>query len=309
MISSCSQRQKNTVQGYVDGEFIYLAPNFPGNLTELNVERGGQVAKGEQLFKLDQMPELQELQQAQDTVSSAQQKLEDLMRGQRKTVLEGIIAQEKQARADYIFAQQTLWRDQYLYKKGAIGKAKLDDSTSKYRSALQKVNELKANLNEAKLGARVHQIMEQQAIVESNQAKAKQLQWKLEQKTQFAPLNARVFDTFFKEGEYIPSGQPVLALLAAKDIQLIFYLPEPLLSKMRVGHVVSFNCDSCKTKTNATVYYIAPRAEYTPPVIYSQETRHKLMYRIEAHIKPTEAVNYNPGQPVTVYLNFNSEKK
>jgi HlyD family secretion protein len=51
-----------------------------------------------------------------------------------------------------------------------------------------------------------------------------------------------------------------------------------------------------------TVSYISPHAEYTPPVIYSQESRSKLVFMIEAVFDPGTSVNLHPGQPVDVHL-------
>ena len=63
---------------------------------------------------------------------------------------------------------------------------------------------------------------------------------------------------------------------------------------------MALSCDSCPTGLSATISYIAPQAEYTPPVIYSESTRAKFVFLIEARPKPSEAALLNPGQPVTV---------
>ena len=49
-----------------------------------------------------------------------------------------------------------------------------------------------------------------------------------------------------------------------------------------------------------TIRFIAPEAEYTPPVIYSVGSRGKLVFMAEAW--PAEGVTLNPGQPVDVRL-------
>ena len=41
--------------------------------------------------------------------------------------------------------------------------------------------------------------------------------------------------------------------------------------------------------------YISPHAEYTPPVIYSQESRAKLVFMIESVFDPQTAANLHPG--------------
>jgi HlyD family secretion protein len=52
----------------------------------------------------------------------------------------------------------------------------------------------------------------------------------------------------------------------------------------------------------ATVSYIATEPEYTPPVIYSNETRAKLVFMVEARPSVENAGRLRPGQPVAVTL-------
>ena len=84
------------------------------------------------------------------------------------------------------------------------------------------------------------------------------------------------------------------------NIRLIFYIPEEHFSQIKLGHEVTFECDGCQTAQKARITYISPQAEYTPPVIYSRESRAKLVYRIEANLPVKSAMNYHPGQPVQV---------
>ena len=81
-------------------------------------------------------------------------------------------------------------------------------------------------------------------------------------------------------------------------------MPEPLLSQLKLGTRIGFQCDGCKT-TYATITYISPQAEYTPPVIYSRESRGKLVYRVECKMPSEVAVKFHPGQPVDVFLKQN----
>jgi HlyD family secretion protein len=48
------------------------------------------------------------------------------------------------------------------------------------------------------------------------------------------------------------------------------------------------------------VSFIYPQAEYTPPVIYSQDFRAKLIFMVEARFDPDTAKLLKPGQPVDV---------
>jgi HlyD family secretion protein len=52
----------------------------------------------------------------------------------------------------------------------------------------------------------------------------------------------------------------------------------------------------------ATVAFLAPQAEFTPPVIYSKDARAKLVFLVEAKPAAELAMRLHPGQPVDVTL-------
>jgi HlyD family secretion protein len=296
----CSSREG--LQGYLEGEYINLATNYSGILKQLLVLRGDWVKQGQLLFVLDPEPEASQLAQAQAQLAQAQKRLLDLENGQRQTVLESIAAQRDQAAADLVLSTKNLQRYTQLFQQGAISKLTLDEAQATYQRNLNSVNEYKANLAEAKLGARENAIAEQQAAVVAAAAAVKTASWELAQKSVYAPTEGRIFDTFYKVGEFVNNQQPVAALLSPRDIKVIFYIPEPKRSTITIGQVLYFDCDGCKTRGQAKITYISPIAEYTPPVIFSRESRQKLVYRVEAHLPWAEALRFYPGQPVDVYF-------
>jgi HlyD family secretion protein len=97
------------------------------------------------------------------------------------------------------------------------------------------------------------------------------------------------------------AGAPVVELLPPDNILVRFFVPETELGRVHPGDQVSIVCDGCAAPIPARITFIAPQAEYTPPVIYSNETRAKLVFLTEAHPSPQDALKLNPGQPVTVH--------
>jgi HlyD family secretion protein len=114
-----------------------------------------------------------------------------------------------------------------------------------------------------------------------------------------APVDALVENTFYDTGEYVQAGQPVVSLLSPEKIKLRFFVPESDIARARHGATIAYRCDGCAPDQHATIIYVAPRAEYTPPVIYSEAARQKLVFLVEA--KPTgPAPALRPGLPVEV---------
>ena len=70
----------------------------------------------------------------------------------------------------------------------------------------------------------------------------------------------------------------------------------------RIARDGEVRIDGVKNPFVGKVNYISPRAEYTPPVIYSRETRAKLVFMVEFIFDSQAAANLHPGQPVDVQL-------
>jgi HlyD family secretion protein len=135
--------------------------------------------------------------------------------------------------------------------------------------------------------------------VEAAKAALAQAAWRLDQKSVAAPVSGLVHETFFVEGEWVPAGRPVAALLPPGNVKARFYVPETSLSTISVGRDIEIRCDGCPAPLAAKVSYVSNQAEYTPPVLYSKESRAKLLFLVEARL---QGASLRPGQPVDVTL-------
>ncbi len=133
-------------------------------------------------------------------------------------------------------------------------------------------------------------------------AQVRVLREQLANKTVQIPTTGEITEVYFRPGEWVPAGQPVASLLPDDKRRLRFYVPETLLANVRMGQAVEASCDGCASPITATVNLISPQAEYTPPVIYSQGSREKLVFRVEAMPSAQEAPHLRPGLPVEVRL-------
>ena len=121
----------------------------------------------------------------------------------------------------------------------------------------------------------------------------------LSQKTQKSLVDATVEETLFEPGEWVQAGSPVVTLLPPANLKIRFFVPEPELATVATGKKVQIRRDGAAGLVDATVSYISPRAEFTPPVIYSRESRLKLVFLCEARMVSTN-ITLHPGQPVEV---------
>jgi HlyD family secretion protein len=136
--------------------------------------------------------------------------------------------------------------------------------------------------------------------MESREAQLATAAWNLSQKCQSAPRAGVVFDTLYREGEWIPAARPVVAILPPENIKVRFFVPEARVGALHLGDRVRVFVDGVAQSLEGQVSFISPEAEYTPPVIYSRDNRTKLVFMIEAEFTPQIARNLHPGQPVDV---------
>ena len=93
----------------------------------------------------------------------------------------------------------------------------------------------------------------------------------------------------------------VISMLPDGAVKLKVYVPEASFSSVAVGGHLAVRCDGCPPGLRARISYVSPDPEFTPPVIYSLETRQKLVYLVEARPEG-DASPLKPGQIVDVDL-------
>lgn len=262
--TTCSRHPHTKAQGYIEGRYTYMATSVSGVLQKLLVQRGAMVKQGQMLFVLEEKPEI-------DAYAAAVENLKQSVDARNVII------------ANLSFAKITYQRNKILVAKNAIEQSQLDNAKSNYDALLAQLSQANAN-------------------IAATTAVLQQAKWSKDQKIIYAPTDAIVFDTYFRLGEYTEANQSILSLLAPGDIKAIFYVSEEILGSLTLGEAVSIQCDGCRKAYAGKISFISPTAEYTPPVIYSNETSSKLIYRIEAAVNPEDVYYLHPGQPVVVTI-------
>lgn len=298
---ACAEPGPREFPGYCEAEFVYVAPAISGRLETLAVSDGQSVSAGDRLFELDAEYESQALAAAKAKVAQARDQLADLSKGRRPSRIEAIEAELRQAKSALALSRKQYSRRKQLHADGIASNELLDQARTAYQRDQANVARIEAELATARLAAREDRIQAARAAVQEAEAKRKQAQWRLEQKQGIAPADARVFDTLFDPGEWVMAARPVVSLLAPENLHIRFFVPEPILGKLSVGQPVIAKLDGRTEPVEATISYISPRAEYTPPVIYSDKVRAKLVFQVEA-VPVAGTKGLHPGQPAQVRL-------
>jgi HlyD family secretion protein len=288
-------------QGYADADFVKVGPTQQGLVTAIHVTRGQSVAKGAPLFDQDETSDKAAVEQAAKLLAQAEEQLANLKNGGKPTEIAQAEANLADAEAARDKIRADLARNQTLLKTGAASAQLVDQEVADARSADAKVAVQQAALAQlrAPMG-RPDEIKAQEAAVEAAQAALGMARWRLDQRHVVSPVDGVVADRLAEPGETLAAGAPVVSLLPPENIYVRFFVPEPDLAKVHEGDKVALLCDSCPADLTGSISYIAPQAEYTPPVIYSESTRAKFVFLVEARPRSDEAALINPGQPVTV---------
>lgn len=139
-----------------------------------------------------------------------------------------------------------------------------------------------------------------EAAMRSSQARLNSSQTKLARRKAFSPVSGAIQQIYFRVGELVPAGRPVVALLPPGNMKVRFFIGEATLPKIALDDTIAIQCDGCSGGLTARVSFIARTAEFTPPVIYSLDERNKLVFMVEA--LPEKPDSLRVGQPVTVTL-------
>ena len=302
LLAACGNPQEPALQGYAEGEFVRIAAAFAGTLVRLEVQRGARVETGAALFALEAENEAAARQEAQDRFKRAQAQLENLRKGRRPTEVDAVRAQLAQAQAAADLSATELKRQLDLVSKGFVSRQQLDEARTSVERNKARVDELTAQLATVQLAARPDEIRAAQADASAARAALEQAEWRLRQKTAVSTVSGMVTDTHFVRGEWVGAGQPVVTLLPPGNVKARFFVPEPRLGAVKVGQAVELRCDGCGEPIRALISWIAPQAEFTPPVIYSKDSRAKLVFLVEARPSEADAARLKPGQPLDVTL-------
>ena len=285
--------------GYVEGETTLVGAPQAGRLVSVAAVKGQEVKQGAVLFALDPAQFAAEVARTEAAVTTAKATRDNLLTGKRQQEIDVIRAQIAQAEASLGLAQKELVRASTLATSGTAAQSRLDQAQEQVNSYEQRIAELKASEQVASLPARGTEIDAATSRVSEAEAQLAQAKEKLSDLSPVAPADASVDDVFFKPGEWVAAGQPVVSLLKPSDVTLRFFVPESVLAQAQPGRAIQFKCDGCDGFKSAVISHVASQPEYTPPVIYSESARSKLVYLVEAKPDATDK-QLRPGLPIEV---------
>lgn len=286
-------------QGWVEGKFLFVGPDEPGRLVSLAAKEGEFVAEGFSLFAVESDLQLVEAERAQAALSEAEARLGRAEAAQQRpeeiSVLE---AQRTRAEAALTQSKPELERAKDLVSRGISPQARLDAAKAAFARDEATLTEVNRQIAVARLKSRSEDIEAAKAVVEQARSRLSAAKVSVGRRTVKTPASALVQEVFFRVGEVVPAGKPVVSLLPPGNVRLLFFVPETELARLAPGARVRAICDGCAKDIQATIMFVSAQAEFTPPVIFSRDERKKLVFRAEA--QPDNPMDLRIGLPVWV---------
>jgi HlyD family secretion protein len=283
-------RQERQLSGYIEGDSLFLAAPVAGTVGSLTAQEGDRVAAGAQLFTIDPATLSAQGEQARAQVLSARTQIATAAANAQQAD-----AEANAAAADADRARRDLARLQSVKRDDPAAVASKDIDAA--QATLREANARLAAARQT-AAARRSQIASAQAQESQARGGEREVAIRVGQLAPPAPAAGRIEDVFYRPGEWVAANQPVVSLLPDDRIKIRFYVPEQQVARYRPGKTVRFACDSCASGLTAKISYVSPRPEFTPPVIFSRDSRDRLVFMVEA--MPAKAANLMPGLPVDV---------
>jgi HlyD family secretion protein len=287
--------------GWVEADLLFVGADESGRLTSMAVREGQAVKAGAALFTLQNDIQEADLQQAQGALDEAKARLAKAETAQQRPEEVAVLqAQEARARAALENSEPELERTRKLVERGIAAQARLDQAKAAHDRDRALLLEIRRQIEVARLNARTEDINAAREVVKQAEARLTSAQTRNTQRQVAAPADSAVQEIYFRTGEIVPAGRPVVSLLPPGNLKLRFFVPQSALPAIALGDEVSVQCDGCADGIMAQVTFIARQAEFTPPVIFSSEERAKLVFRVEAIPRKPELLRV--GQPTAISL-------
>ncbi len=295
------------VYGNVDIREVDMAFRLPGRISEIAVDEGDKVQKGDTLAILDPAPLESRIAEADAAIATAEAQLAQLRNGSRPQDIGQGRAKVAAAQAAYDKAQEDVDRREELVAPGAISRDVWQSTVTRRDQAKAQLDEAKQLLSKLEAGARSEEIEAARAQLRQTRAARGSLLVDLGDTRLTAASEGTVTTRAHEPGAMVGAGQTVLTISIDRPLRVRAYVAESDLSRVAPGMAVEVSADGNDTVYKGTIGYISPQAEFTPKTVQTEDLRTDLVYRMRITVSDPDD-GLRQGQPVTVRIPPRQEK-
>jgi len=242
-----------------------------GELTQVLVEEGDRVSKGQPLARLDTRNLQAQRKQLEARLSGALAQLEQLETGPRQEDIAAARARVRNLEKELELKEIQRSRREFLYQEGAISREQRDEFATQEEVLEARLDEAKSELEELLNGTRKEEIAAQRATVQELEASIEDIDVTLSKSVLKAPFNGIVSQRYIDEGTVIQTGQAVIRLVENALPEARIGLPTTMTNNLSIGSSQTVTINS--QEFSATVSAILPEVD---PETRTQEVFLKL---------------------------------
>jgi membrane fusion protein PltH len=291
--------------GNVDLRQVELAFNDSERISEVLVEEGDKVTRGQVLARLETDRLKAQEAAAEAEVAAQLAVVQRLHNGSRPEETAQARANVELAKADQVNAEQQ-WRRLTalagLTAGRAVSQQDIDVAKATMDTAQARLEVALKALDLSIIGPRPEDVAQGEALLRFNQAELDLLRRQLADAQLVSPCDAVVRSRLLEPGEMISPQRPVFDLSITDPKWIRTYVSEPDLGRIHTGMKASISSDSFPGRTlPGWVGFISSVAEFTPKAVQTEELRPGLVYEIRVYVKdPQDEMRL--GMPATVSL-------
>lgn len=319
--------------GRIEGDRFTISSKVPGKIVKLYSREGDRVEEGQVVAKLDDSQIVAKVDQAREAVSTLEARLKaaklslDILRKEVPLIVETARASLIQAKSNRSSsevqakqAEKDALRFERLFRAGAVERHRLEQADlarqvalNQLRSAEESVKTAEKQLAQSLLG--YDRIKAKEAEVEAlsaqlSQAKAtlREAEATLDDMTIRAPVSGIITGRMVDTGEVITAGMPLVDIVNLDRLYLQVYISEKEIGKVRLGLPARIYTDAFPDAFfDATVCYIASRAQFTPKEVQTPDERVKLVFAVRLYLNENPGHRLNPGLPADAIIKWKEE--
>jgi HlyD family secretion protein len=296
LVSHTGRQEGRVLQGYAEGRFRLISPEETGLIVDLAIKEGDHVETGALIARLDDMRETAGLAQAESAAKAAQSRFDDAAAGGREPEIQAAREVLTQAEAAARDAHNDLDRVRPLFARGVSPRSDLDQAEQAVRSADAHVAETRQQLTLIELPARENLLMALDSDARAAEAAVTVARKALNDRAVYAPSPGKIDRVLRRPGEAVGPEAPVARFLPDGDMIAVVFAPETIVSTLTPGERLNVSCDACPAVLSAVITNISSQAEFTPPIIYSDRERSRLVFRVEARFAEAAPPSGTPLQ-------------
>jgi RND family efflux transporter MFP subunit len=230
---------------------VILGFKVSGRLSEIPVDLGSSVQKGQTIAKLDTTDFELRVRQAEAALQQARVRLGLSPEDPDFSVDIVNTAVAKQARAEMDAAKSRLDRAKQLFDKGLIPKADFDTTNSAYK------------VSEAKYEDSLEEVRNRQALLAQRRSELEIARQQLADTLLTAPISGMIRQRNANAGQYLAAGTPVVTLVQMHPLRLKTAVPERDARMIRVDQPVRVTVEGAPGKHEGRVARISPSFDET----------------------------------------------